>query len=129
MKVFTVKYEKHPKKMALESMKRAISSGIPDIKGDELVCDSMEAMLKIMTRSRFEAFAAVVEGRPNSVYELAKALDKDQGNVLRAVKALESLGLVKLKAVKDGDRGRLVPVPLYDKIVLEFEPKKLAGVG
>ena len=129
MKVFTVRYEKHPKKSVLESMKRAIITGIPDVKGDELVCDSMEAMLKVMTRSRFEAFAAVVESRPSSVYELAKALDKDQGNVLRDVKALEALGLVKLKAVKDGDRERFMPVPLYDKIVLEFEPKKLVGLG
>ena len=129
MKVFTVRYEKNPKKAALETMKRAIASGVADIRGDELVCDSMEAMLKVMTRSRFEAFAAVVENRPNSVYELAKVLDKDQGNVLRDVKSLESLGLVKLKPVKDGDRERLMPVPLYDKIVLEFEPKKLAGVG
>lgn len=108
-------------------MKRAISSGAPDIKGDELVCDSMEAMLKIMTRSRFEAFAAIVEGKPNSVYELAKILEKDQGNVLRDVKSLEALGLVKLKPVKDGDRERLMPIPIYDKIILEFEPKREVG--
>ncbi|MCC7440196.1 MAG: hypothetical protein IT285_01100 [Bdellovibrionales bacterium] len=129
MKVFTVRYEKHPKKSALEAMKRAIQSGSPDLKGDELICDSMEAMLKVMTRSRFEAFAAVVESRPKSIYELAKALDKDQGNVLRDVKSLEALGLVKLKSVKDGTRERSVPVPLYDKIVLEFEPKKMVEVG
>ncbi len=61
MKVFTVRYEKSPKKAALEAMKRAIETGIPDVKGDELICDTMEAMLKVMTRSRFEAFAAIVE--------------------------------------------------------------------
>lgn len=129
MKIFTVRYQKNPKKSALEAMKRAIESGVPNIKGDELICDSMEAMLKVMTRSRFEAFAVIVENRPNSIYELGKALDKDQGNVLRDVKSLEALGLVKLKLVKDGDRERMMPVPLYDKIVLEFEPKKIAGAG
>ena len=51
MKIFTVRYEKHPKKSILESMKRAISTGVPDIKGDELICDSMEAMLKAMKAS------------------------------------------------------------------------------
>ncbi len=127
MKIFTVRYLKNPKKSVLEAMKRAIETGVPDVKGDELICDSMEAMLKIMTRSRFEAFAAIVENHPHSVYELAKALDKDQGNVQRDVKALEQLGLVKLKSVKDGDRERLMPVPQYEKIVLEFEPKKVAN--
>ena len=112
MKIFTVRYEKNPKKSALEAMKRAIETSTPDIKGDELICDSMEAMLKVMTRSRFEAFAAIVENRPDSIYELAKALDKDQGNVLRDVKALESLGLVKLKVAKDGEREKRIPIPL-----------------
>ncbi len=129
MRAFTIRYEKHPRKSVLDAMKRAINTGLPDVRGDELICDSMEAMLKIMTRSRFEAFAAIVEGKPGSVYELAKLLDKDQGNVLRDVKALESLGLIKLKAVKDGERERLMPIPLYDKIILEFEPKKAVGIG
>jgi predicted transcriptional regulator len=123
-----IRYEKNPKRSVLEAMKRAINTGVPDIRGDELVCDSMEAMLKIMTRSRFEAFAAIVEKRPNSVYELARVLGKDQGNVLRDVKSLESLGLIKLKSVKDGERERLMPMPLYNKIVLEFEPKKVVGL-
>lgn len=128
MRVFTVRYERNPRKSVLETMKRAIETSTPDIRGDELICDSMEAMLKIITRSRFEAFGAIVEHRPDSIYALAKVLDKDQGNVLRDVKALESLGLVKLKIVSDGDRERMTPVPLYDKIVLEFEPKRLMAV-
>ncbi len=49
--------------------------------------------------------------------------------MLRDVKALEALGLVKLKVAKDGDREKRTPIPLYDKIVLEFEPKKVAGAG
>ena len=128
MKIFTLRYEKNPGKPALAAMKRAMSTGVPSIKGDELICDSMEAMLKVMTRSRFEAFAAIVERRPVSVYDLAKVLDKDSGNVLRDVKSIEALGLIKLKPVRDGDRERLVPAPLYDKIVLEFEPKKAVGI-
>jgi predicted transcriptional regulator len=128
MKVFTIRYEKNPKKSTLEAMKRAIKTGVPDVRGNELICDSMEAMLKVMSRSRFEAFAAIVERRPLSVYELAKVLEKDTANVLRDVKSLEGLGLIKLKSVKDGDRERLVPTPLYDKIVLEFEPQKVVGL-
>jgi predicted transcriptional regulator len=126
MKIFTFFYEKNPKKSAIEAMKKVLKTGKSDIRDDELICDSMDAMLKIMSKSRFDVFAAIVEHRPDSLYELAKSLGKDAGNVLRDAKALESLGLIKLIQAKDGDRERLKPEALYDKIVFEFEPKKIA---
>ena len=126
MKIFTFRYERSPRKSALEAMKRAIATGHIDVRDDEMACDSMDAMLKLMSKSRFEMFAAIVEHKPNSLYELAKVLGKDPGNVLRDSKTLESLGLIKLVALKDGDREKLKPQALYDKIVFEFEPKKLA---
>ena len=64
--------------------------------------------------------------KPDSLYELAEVLGKDQANVLRDVRSLEMLGLIKLVSVKDGDRGRFKPEALYDKIVMEFQPRKLA---
>ena len=126
MKVFKFRYERSPRKSALEAMKWAIATGHADIRDDEMICDSMDAMLKLMSRSRFDVFAAIVEHKPSSLYELAKALEKDPGNVLRDAKALEALGLIRLVTLKDGDREKLRPQALYDKIVFEFEPKKLA---
>ena len=79
-----------------------------------------------MSKSRFDVFAAIVEHKSESLYELAKVLDKDASNVLRDAKALELLGLIKLIPTKDGDRERLKPVANYDKIRFEFEPKKIA---
>jgi len=127
MKIFTFRYEKNPRKSALEAMKRAIRTGEADIREGELICDSMDAMLKLMSKSRFDVFAAIVESRPSSLYELAKKLGKDAGNVLRDAKALASLGLIKLVTIKDGNRERLKPQAIYDKIIFEFEPKKMAG--
>lgn len=129
MKVFTFRYEKNPKKSALTAMRQAIKTGKTDVREHELVCDSMESMLKIMSKARFELFAAIVEHKPGSMYELAEVLEKDHANVLRDVKSLEALGLIKLKSLKDGARGRFKPEPVYDKIILEFEPKKLAKTG
>lgn len=126
MKIFTFLYEKNPRKSALDAMKKAIKTGKPDIRDDELICDSMDSMLKLMSKSRFDVFAAIVEHKPDSLYELAKALKKDPGNVLRDAKALESLGLIELVPAKSGERERLKPEAKYDKIVFEFEPKKLA---
>ena len=129
MKVFTFKYESNPRKSALVHMKKAIATGTPDIKDDEMVCDSFETMLKLISKSRFEVFAAVVEKKPGSLYELAQHLKKDQANVLKDARALESLGLIRLKPVKEGAREKLTPEALYDKIVFEFEPKRSAKVG
>ncbi len=125
MKTFTFKYEKNPKKSALLAMQKAIQTGNADIRDHEMVCDGLDSMLKLMSKSRFDVFAAIVENRPHSIYDLAKSLEKDQGNVLRDVKALESLGLIKLKPMKNGARGKFKPLPLYDRVIFEFEPKKM----
>jgi predicted transcriptional regulator len=126
MKTFVFRYEKNPRKSALQAMKRAITSGKVDVRDHEMVCDSMDSMLKLMSKTRFAVFAAIIEHRTNSLYELAKILDKDAGNVLRDAKVLESLGLIKLVPVKEGQREKLMPKALYDKIVFEFEPQKIA---
>ena len=126
MKTFTFRYERSPRKTALAAMKRAIKTGNADVSGDEMICDSMDAMLKLMSKTRFDAFAAIVERRPKSLYDLSNLLDKDPANVLRDARALEALGLIKLKTAKAGERERLVPVPVYERIVMEFEPKKMA---
>lgn len=129
MKVFTFKYESNPRKKALERMKKAISTQVPDIRDNEMICDSLETMLKLMSKSRFEVFAAIVEHKPNSLYELAQQLKKDQANVLKDAKVLESLELIRLVPIKDGAREKLKPEALYDKIIFEFEPKHAAKVG
>jgi predicted transcriptional regulator len=129
MKTFTFRYEKNPRKQALAAMKEAIQSGVTDVRDDEMVCDSMDSMLKLMSKSRFDVFAAIVEHKPESLYQLAQVLQKDQGNVLRDARALAALGLIELVSVMDGERERLKPQALYDKIVIEFEPKKLANAA
>jgi predicted transcriptional regulator len=126
MRVFKFRYERNPKKSVLNAMKKAIKSGIPDIHNDEMICDSMSSMLKLMSKSRFDVFAAIVEHKPNSLFELANVMGKDPGNVLKDAKALEGLGLIRLTPIK-GERERLKPEALFDKILFEFEPKAATG--
>lgn len=123
MKIFTFKYDKNPSKSALTRLKIASSTSIRSIKNDELVCDSIDTMLKIMSKARFDVFAAIVEYKPSSLYELAALLKKDQANVLKEAKALEALRLITLDQIKEDGREKLKPVAVYDKIVFEFEPK------
>jgi predicted transcriptional regulator len=127
MKAFKISIEKIPLSSTIKALKRAIETGIPNIRRDELVCDSVETMLKIMSRSKFEAFAAIVEHKPNSVLELAKILGKDAGNVSRDVKSLKALRLIELIEEKDGERVRMKPVAKYQQIIFDFKAVGHAG--
>ena len=126
MKVFTFRYEKNPIASAMQKMDRAVKTGTPEVHPDEMVCASYELMNKVMSPSRLDIFVAIVENRPESLYELAQILSKDQSQVLKDTKTLESLGLVKLVPNKDGGRERSKPEPLYEKIVFEVTPKRIA---
>jgi predicted transcriptional regulator len=129
VKTFTFRYEPIPWKEASRAMHRVAKTGVSDIRANEMACDSLESMLKIMSKTRFELFAAIVEHRPGSLLELAKKTDKDQAQVLRDARTLEALGLIELVQSSDGGRQKLRPKALYDKIVFEFEPAKASKAG
>ena len=129
MKVFTFRYEEKPLKKAFARMRKVIESGVPDIRQNEMTCDSLHSMLDVMSKSRFETFAAIVEHRPESLYGLAKILDKDQAQVHRDARALEALGLIQLESIQEGRREKLKPKADYDRITFEFQSKKVAKAG
>ena len=120
MKTFTIKIENRPDEVAFKKLKKVIKTGIPDVHPDELLCDSLDSALSVFSKSKFEVFAGILNLKPDSVAALAKGLDKDQANVLRDVRALEAMGLIKLVMEKDGDRTRLRPATLYNKIIFDF---------
>ena len=81
--------------------------------------------MKIMTKSRFQVFAAIVESNPESLTGLAKVLEKDLGNVLRDVKVLESLGLIELQKTPGLRREKTKAIARYERIIFECEPKRI----
>ncbi len=126
MKVFTLRYEKKIAQNSMKRMQEAASTGVPHIRKDELICDSYESMNRLLSIARLDIFVAIVEHRPESMYALAQILKKDQSQVLRDAKMLEEIGVIKLVPVMDGNREKLKPEPLYDKIVFEVTPKQIA---
>lgn len=121
MKTFTFRYDpKASMDDTFERMKKAAKTGTPDIHDDELTSNSFEALLSSMTAGRVELFYAVANHKPDSIYQLAQLLKRDQANVLRDVKTLEGMGLLKLVPEKDGERERLRPVANYDRILFDF---------
>jgi predicted transcriptional regulator len=77
-------------------------------------------MRKALTPKRLQLLHTIKEKRPQSVYELAKFVNRDLKNVTQDLAFLERLGLVGLKKIKD-KRAKTTPSVEYDKILLEIE--------
>lgn len=129
MKTFTFRYDPHPRRSAIKSIEKSLRSGKAAIDQDSIACKSVEDMVKLMTKTRFQVFTAIVEQAPDSLTELAKILDKDLANIQRDVRVLESLGLVELEKLAARRGEKLKPRALYDRIVFECEPKRERKVG
>jgi predicted transcriptional regulator len=129
MKTFTLKLERQPVKKMIAAMKRAVKTGIPEIHEHELRCGSVESMMRVISKSKFEAFAAIVDYKPKTLNELADQLHKDLGNVSRDVRSLEALGLIKLRKEDANDTRKVRPIALYDQILFDFSAssKKASG--
>ncbi len=118
-------------------LEKAARSRVPDIEKDEASSNSINAMLSTMTAGRIQLFYTVADQKPDSMYHLAQILERDHANVIRDVKVLEGLGLVRLDARKDGERERLQPVALYDRLIFDFgkagisvvPPRKKTALG
>ena len=84
-----------------------------------LYFENLDAMRKALTPKRLQLLHTIKEKRPQSVYELAKFVNRDLKNVTQDLAFLERLGLVGLKKTKD-KRAKTTPSVEYDKILLEI---------
>ncbi|MBI4527721.1 MAG: hypothetical protein HY695_28325 [Deltaproteobacteria bacterium] len=79
----------------------------------------LEAMRKVLTEKRLELLHVIKEQQPDSVYELAKIVERDIKNVNDDLVLLKDIGLVSMTKSRKG-RERLIPKVDYDKIRLEI---------
>ena len=129
MKTFTFRYNpKATPKDLFARVEQAAKTGVPDLEKDELSSNSINALLSTMTAGRIQLFYAIANQNPDSMYQLAQLLERDHPNVIRDVKVLEGVGLVKLVAEKDGERERMRPVALYERIIFDFGKAGISGV-
>jgi len=70
---------------------------------------------------RPKLFACLVEQQPQSLDQLAKLLKRDYVEVYKDLQSLSAMGIVKLEE----ENKRIKPVPLYDKIIFDFQVKKV----
>lgn len=86
---------------------------------DAINFESLEAMRQVLTPKRLELLKLIRENRPNSIYELAKAADRDLKNVQDDVGLLSRIGLVTLSRPREA-RKRVVPRVEYDRLQVQI---------
>jgi predicted transcriptional regulator len=79
---------------------------------------SLEAARKILTPKRLQLLRVIRQGRPDSVYQLARLVGRDFKNVHADIQALATYGLVSLN--KKTQAGRRTTVPRVPFSAIEF---------
>ncbi len=88
-------------------------------KEEGIYFDSIDTMRAVLTNNRLLILKTIRERHPQSVYELAKILDRDLKNVNQDLKLLSDIGLVTLEKT-EADKKRVIPHVDYGKILLEI---------
>jgi len=82
---------------------------------------SIEAARNLLTPNRLALLRAVRSGRPGSIYELSRMVNRDLKNVQDDLRILETYGLVRMAdATGTGKRRVRVPRALFDQIELKI---------
>lgn len=71
-------------------------------KKDTIYFATYEDMAKVLTPNRVELLETIKKKNPESIYELAKLVGRDQGNVTKDVNLLQKEGFIKIEKTKEG---------------------------
>ena len=80
--------------------------------------ESVEALVRLLTRENRQLLAVIRDRKPRSVAELAAMTGRAQPNLTRTLAKLEGAGFIKLKTVGR----RKAPSTTVKKIVIEIDP-------
>jgi len=86
---------------------------------DEIIVTGLETIAKIFSKTRMKILQAIITRKPQSIYELAKIVERDFKNVYADVQFLNDVGLIKLKDTGDSRKG-LKPIAKYSGIELDL---------
>jgi predicted transcriptional regulator len=82
---------------------------------------SLEAARNFLTKERLALLQAIRAKHPQSIYELAKMVNRDLKNVQQDVRLLERHGLIRLIERRRGQRSKVrVPEAPFDQIALRI---------
>ena len=89
------------------------------IRKESIIFDSIDQFRKIMTNKRIELLKVIRHKKPQSVYKLAKLVNRSVDNVNNDVRLLEQMGFLETEKTDKG-RGRLMPLVDFDRIEVEL---------
>jgi len=78
---------------------------------------STESFAKVLSAGNRELLRVIAEQAPGSLDELARITGKAKSNLSRTLRTMEGYGLVRLER---GERGRVTPTVVHDRVELEL---------
>ena len=114
-----IEYTERFKKKIKEELTAIHRGKAKSLRGDSISFQSLDQLRKFLTPKRLELLRVVRHKKPESIYELAKLVDRTPENVNTDIKFLEQLGFVEVTKIND-IRKRSVPEVDYDKMTLEI---------
>ena len=78
---------------------------------------STESFAKVLSAGNRELLRVIAEQAPGSLDELARITGKAKSNLSRTLRTMEGYGLVRLER---GERGRVTPIVVHDRVELEL---------
>jgi predicted transcriptional regulator len=78
---------------------------------------STESFAKVLSAGNRELLRVIAEKAPGSLDELARITGKAKSNLSRTLRTMEGYGLVRLER---GERGRITPKVLHDRVELDL---------
>lgn len=82
---------------------------------------SLSEMRSTFSPNRLKLLSAIKKFNPHSIYELSKILKRDRRHIMKDIKALRSLGVLKVKKSKlNGRKTSVLTVP-YDEVDIAFK--------
>ena len=97
-------------------MNEVMKTGKSLVRLNQISFTNIKDIMEEFTSLRQKLFTCLVKNQPQSLYQLAKLLNRDYANVCKDVKSLVAMGIIKLE--KEGEK--MKPIPLYEKIAFDF---------
>ena len=107
------------KKKIKEELKAIDKGKAKTLREDSTSFQSLDQLRKFLTTKRLELLRVIRHKKPQSIYELAKLVERTPENVNTDLKFLERLGFVEVTKVKE-IRKRSIPEVSYDRMTLEI---------
>ena len=81
--------------------------------------NSIEALIRVLTKENRELLATIRKCKPQSITELSEISGRAQSNLTRTLTKLEAAGLIRMEATSSRTKA---PRAIVTKIVVEIDP-------